>query len=169
MDGMYTETKYKPYYPDASRKDSFKAGIIFQDFVIDLFIRELGIPISIYSSKDYQIGVGENRQGFEIKYDSRILETGNVSIEVAEKSKRDESAPYVRSGILRRDNTIFYVQGNLDIVFLFSKRELVRRYYCDFKDKVREFNGTIKKFHIPLNLAKSIAIKFFELGQGGHA
>ncbi|GAI95954.1 unnamed protein product, partial [marine sediment metagenome] len=41
-------------YPDADRQTVFQEGLEFQDFVVDLLLKDMGIVISNYSSKYYQ-------------------------------------------------------------------------------------------------------------------
>lgn len=151
-----------PKYPDADRKTVFVEALEFQDFVVDLFLKELGIAISNYSSRYYQMNYGENRQGIEIKLDTRILETGNVSIEVAEKSKA-VNVSWVPSGIMRNDNTWLYVQGNYNIVFVFGKSFLKQLYDAKYKDKVWMPKPTIKTFLMPVEEAEKYSIKVFRL------
>jgi len=122
MDG---ETKYKPmteYYGKMLEK-----GKEFQDFITKALIHELGIPLSTYSSKEYQTNTGENVQGIEIKFDDRYKETGNIYIEVMEKSN-PENERYVQSGIYRNDNTWLYLIGDYNEVFIFGKKTLQGMY-----------------------------------------
>jgi hypothetical protein len=98
-------------------------GLQYQDFVTDVLISELGISLSTYNSKKYQYTKGENKQGFEIKFDDKYKETGNIYIEVAEKSN-PENLQYVKSGIYRNDNTWLYLIGNYNEIFIFSKKHL---------------------------------------------
>jgi len=108
--------------------DNYKAclekGLKFQDFVSEKLIEKLGIPLTNFSSREYQTHKGENKQGFEIKFDDRFKETGNIYIEVAEKSNPDNSN-FVKSGIYRRDNTWLYLIGDYSRVFIFSKKLLI--------------------------------------------
>jgi N6-adenosine-specific RNA methylase IME4 len=80
-------------------------------------------------SKKFQYEIGENLQGFEIKYDARCtgdrgtLATNQLSIEIAEKTK-DSNLNYIDSGIYRNDNSWLYIQGNYMMFWIFSKRIL---------------------------------------------
>jgi len=116
MDGV---TNYKVYY-----NEKLQEGLEYQDFITDLLINELGISLSSYSSKKFQNSIGENRQGFEIKFDNRMIDTGNIYIEVKEKSNPD-NANYVDSGIFRNDNTWLYLIGNYESVYIFGKKHLI--------------------------------------------
>lgn len=57
-----------PIYPNAKSKTSYQDGLEFQDFVCDQLL-EYAIVLQNLASKKYQFKVGENLQGFEIKYD----------------------------------------------------------------------------------------------------
>jgi hypothetical protein len=98
-------------------------GLEYQDFVCELLISELGIPVTMYASKKWQIQ-GENRQGLEIKFDDRYETTGNIYIEVAEKADAN-NLNYVRSGIYRDDNTWLFCIGNYSELYIFGKKHLV--------------------------------------------
>jgi hypothetical protein len=143
-------------YPDSKNKNSFQNGMEFQDFVADVLRREMGIVISNYSSAKYQFNVGENRQGIEIKLDKRILETGNISIEIAEKSK-EKLLEYTPSGIMRNDNSWLYLQGNYDILFIFAKKILISLYNAR-KYRIDDL-PTIRRFLLPLQDAEKYAAK----------
>jgi len=148
----------KPNYPDADRLTVFSEGEEYQEYIAEIFTRELGIPIDYYTTKYDQINIGESRQGIEVKLDNRCTETGNVSIEVAEKSC--VAMPYwAPSGIMREDNTWLYVQGNYEIVYLFSKLHLRRIYKVRYQDKVWTPKPTIQTFLMPTEVAETIALK----------
>jgi hypothetical protein len=96
-------------------------GLEYQDFICDLLYR-LGIPLLSYSSKKYQIEKGENKAGFEIKYDKQFAKTTNLWIECYERVIPDK--PYVPSGIFRDDWTWLYVIGDYRMIFVFPKKTL---------------------------------------------
>ena len=103
-------------------EEQLTEGEKFQDYVSDL-LYDSGIPINQYVSREYQYEKGESRAGVEIKYDKKMADTGNIYIELAERHSKDKK--YIKSGILRKDNTKFYVIGNYKRVFMFSKKQLV--------------------------------------------
>lgn len=105
-------------------KEMLSKGLEFQDFVTDILIKELGISLSSYSSVKYQNNKGENKQGFEIKFDDRCKETGNLYIETSEKSN-ENNPNYVDSGIYRNDNAWIYIIGNYEELYIFSKSHLI--------------------------------------------
>ncbi|MFY8248365.1 MAG: hypothetical protein ACOVJ5_01550 [Gloeomargaritales cyanobacterium] len=102
-------------------------GLQFQDFVTDILIKELGISLSSYSSREYQNVKGENKQGFEIKFDDKYIITGNLYIEISEKAN-ENNLKYIDSGIFRNDNTWLYIIGNYNELFIFSKKYLILMY-----------------------------------------
>jgi hypothetical protein len=159
---MGTPSCLRPVYPDADTETTFEEGIEFQDFVADLLMAELGISVTSYTSRKWQQTFGENRQGIEIKRDNRILETGNVSIEVAEKSRADRRS-WTPSGIMRDDNTWLYIQGNPKIVFVFGKTILRLMYEKKYKHFCREPKKTIRTFLLPIDRAMECALKVFDL------
>ena len=93
-------------------KSCLEKGLEYQDFVTDILSNELGISLSNYLSKKYQLK-GENKQGFEIKFDNLYKTTNNIYIEIAEKSNANNEK-FVKSGIFRHDNTWFYIIGDYD-------------------------------------------------------
>jgi hypothetical protein len=146
-------------YPDSKDKYSFQSGLQFQDFVAELFHDKLGMTITNYQSRCYQFGKGENKQGIEIKLDRDILETNNVSIEIAEKTRADLSE-YTPSGIYRPDNSWLYVQGNYKIVFIFAKSTLILLHQSGlYPDKEKP---TVRKFHLPVADARKYAAVVIE-------
>ena len=148
------ETRYK----DSKNKNSVEEGNVFQDYVCDLLLDRCGIIIQNYASKEYQFNKGENKQGFEIKLDNWCYKSKRLSIEIAEKTAIENY--FVESGIYRKDNSIFYVQGNKDIVFLFSKKLLQMLHKSNrYEDKEEP---TIKTFYLPFSDAIRYCITYFE-------
>lgn len=121
------------YQGNSDHQNSLEVGHEFQDFITEKLAKEFGIAITIFQSKKYQFQRGESLQGVEIKYDARstgdctykqYAATGNVAIEIAEKSHAGikEFSP---SGIYRRDNSWIYVVGNFDCAWIFMKKHLI--------------------------------------------
>lgn len=99
-----------------------ETGRQFQDVVTgELYQR--GIVIVGYASRRFQRSHGENMLGAEIKRDGQFRETGNLYIEIAEKSHPDR-ATYVPSGIFREDNSWLFVIGDEETVYIFSTKYL---------------------------------------------
>ena len=141
--------------------DSFEVGNEFQDFVC-IELAKQGIILQNINSKKFQFNVGENLQGFEIKYDARCTgdrgttATNQLSIEIAEKTRADNSK-FVPSGIYRNDNSWLYIQGNFKTFWIFSKKLLI---LLHFSRRYKEHElPTIKKFYLPLEDADSFCAK----------
>lgn len=105
------------------RANKIESGQLYQDFVVDLLFQSLGLAVVQYTSRFYQMQVGESRTGVEIKHDEKYVKTGNLWIEVSEKA-RPRAGDYAPSGVNRGDNTWLYVIGDYDTVFGFPKRFL---------------------------------------------
>lgn len=139
-----------------------EVGLIYQDFVVEK-LYEKGIPIVGYSSKKYQYSKGENKNGYEIKFDNRRKETGNLYIEIAEKSDANNKS-FVPSGIYRDDNAWLYIIGDYDKIYILSKKHL--RFLFEnnesflFENSGSYFNFTLKD--TPTSQGFLIPAKFAE-------
>lgn len=100
------------------------AGQEYQDYIAAHLTKHYGIAITTFSSKKYQYSHGETLQGFEIKHDMKLNKTGNVYIETDEKSN-PKNPYFIRSGIYRLDNSIFYSIGDYVENFVFAKKHLI--------------------------------------------
>ena len=119
---MTKENKdYDTYY-----KEKFEQGTDYQDFVIKELYNQ-GIILISYTSKKSQYE-GENMSGFEIKNDNKFRETGNLYIELAEKS-HPSNPQYVPSGIYRNDNSWLLIR--------FSTTEPLLRLYTESNSPAR--------------------------------
>lgn len=143
-------------------KEMLEKGLIYQDFVVER-LYDIGLPIISYSSKKYQNLIGENKCGFEIKFDDKFKDTGNLYIEIAEKSNYS-NVSFIPSGIYRNDNTWLYIQGNYEKIFIFSKKQLILLH----KNEINKFKKieilTSKGFLIPAKHAEDVlAIKIINI------
>jgi len=144
----------KPNYSqnNSGHNDSFEIGNEFQDFVC-MELAKQNIILQNINSKKFQFEVGENLQGFEIKYDSRCTgdsgstPTNRLSIEIAEKTKAANPV-YISSGIYRNDNSWLYIQGNYMCFWIFSKN-LLQKLHQSGRYEEHEL-PTVKKFYLPL-------------------
>lgn len=154
----YHEDTYKPQLEEAAR---------YQDFITDELLKR-GLVLNQYASREYQRRVGESASGIEIKYDKRMSDTGNVYIEVAEKS--NPSMPsYTASGVCRNDNTWLYLIGDYDKALLMSKRQL---YVCTKNSEWCARNGVLFRetptslgYTFPVECCKRfLCLRLFEFG-----
>jgi len=105
------------------------------------------------SSKKFQISIGENLQGFEIKNDNLFRKTHNLYIEIAEKSNVKNEF-YVSSGIFRHDNTWIYCIGDYDSCFLIQKKVLQAMQKMGKYKTVENALKTSKGFLLPVSEAQ---------------
>ena len=108
---------YKQLY-----QERLPIGQEFQDHCAALFLHELHIPLVNFQSKDWQFKIGENAQGFEIKYDQHFSNTKNFWIEVQQRVTLDQS--YYDAGIYQKDNAWMYCIGDYSVLYLFGKHFL---------------------------------------------
>jgi len=132
-----------------------KEGLYYQDVVVEK-LYEMGIPLISYSSKEFQHMIGENKAGIEIKNDQKFRNTGNFYIEIAEKSNPNNEY-FVKSGIYRDDNTWLYIIGDMEGIYIFSKKQL-KLLYQSKKFKEVE-TDTSKGFLLPLKDSDSYILK----------
>lgn len=159
----------KPIDWDLDRKktDYFKkklqAGHEFEVWVEQEF-KEEGIDIGFFLDEEGQYS-GENSFGIEIKHDMRLAETGNIYIEYQERLKN--SMGWVNSGVLKEDNTIYWIIGSPEEYYLFKKDDLLELYQTVIASNVKvqgcrlvaeKANQTSKGFIISRKKAKEICI-----------
>jgi hypothetical protein len=103
-------------------KTQLERGQVFQDFCYEILSRN-GINTVGYGSKLFQQRFGENKAGIEIKYDDKFKTSGNLWIEIAEKSN-PQNAEYVESGIYR--DCTEYLIGDYNTIFRLATNVLRR-------------------------------------------
>lgn len=129
----------------------------FEIFVENEF-RKLGIEIGLYKTKEGQYS-GETEIGLEIKYDMQLEKTGNIYIEFQEKTSPNDKY-FFDSGILKQDNTKWWLIGNKEEHYFIAKSELLKYYKNITREVITE---TSKGFVIPREEAKKLCITtYFE-------
>jgi len=144
-------------YPNAPRSDTIEAGNIFEDYVCDR-LSGMGIVLRTYKSKQFQLGKGENRIGWEIKLDEGVIKYKHLSIEIAERSRNDPALKWTNSGIYRNDNSWLYVHGNMETFWILFKPALVK-FFEDTHPATQEKFGTIKTFYLEYQDADKLGIR----------
>lgn len=115
-------------------KQQLADGQAFERYIKEQLLLRREIHLEIIEDKKEQYTIGETRQGYEIKLDKRYKDTGNLYIEIKEKS--NPANPYfVPSGIFRQDNTHTWIIGDYTQVYLFNKQKLIELY--ESKDYLR--------------------------------
>ena len=123
-------------------KKKFIKGTEYQDFLTE-YLYKIGLPLFTYTSKKWQTKKGENKLGVEIKFDDKHKETGNLYIEIQERTETYYN--YVPSGIFRNDNTWIYIQGNYDIAYVFFKKHLKSFYKTTGINRIKEIQEKTSK------------------------
>jgi hypothetical protein len=134
----------------------------FQDFIVDQLYQE-GIPVVMHTSEKKQV-LGENKFGIEFKHDKKMENTGNVYIEYAEKSDPN-NINFVKSGILRDDNSWLWAIANDKVIYIVSKRVLRQIY--EKKPPFARFvsTPTSKGFLLKIDLIEQIAEKVIRVNE----
>lgn len=99
---------------------------------IDWLFRQYRIDIGLYYGKEQQYRMGETAAGIEIKLDKRSMDTGNYYIEYQERMT--EWSVWVNSGILKEDDTKFYLLGTMEKFVIFERGWLME-YYRELVEK----------------------------------
>lgn len=116
---LWKDRKHSDYF--IAQLESSHAFEVF----IDCAFKQLGVDIGLYYGRNAQYS-GESDAGIEIKYDKRSKETHNFYIEYQERMWNTGS--WVDSGILKDDNSRFFLYGTMSGYVIF-KRETLLNYY----------------------------------------
>lgn len=143
-----------PYY-----KQMLEKGLHYQDFVVEQLYK-IGLPIVSYSSKEFQNLIGENKAGIEIKLDQNFRNTNNFYIEYEEKSN-ENNQNFIKSGILRNDNSWLYLIGDYKTIYIFSKKQLILLLNSDTLRKVE--TKTSRGILLPISLSEKYCIKIIDV------
>lgn len=154
--GGETKSKMTQLY-----KYNLSRGKAYEQYIIENLPEFLGQDLTLYDNVQDQYNIGETVQGYEIKYDAKYEETGNLYIEISEKTDKNNTH-YVASGINRSDNTHTWIIGNYNDVFLFKKNTLIEIYKNNLYFK---FVQTLTSKGILLNkeLIEKHKLKHFKL------
>lgn len=149
-------------YPNNKHANPLQIGEAYQRKVAEAIKAQYNYQIHYYTDKQDQYNIGESSEGFEIKYDSWIGRSGRLSIEIGEKTKIILPV-FSASGIFRKDNTIWYCQGDDRYCWIFIKRELQEYYYKNRPLVISNNPPTIKKFYLPERIADAMAKRKIKL------
>ena len=145
-------------YANGYYQNKLQEGLEFQD-VVTKALYQCGIVVVGFSSRRFQFQEGENMLGAEIKRDGKFRSTGNLYIEIAEKSHPDNER-YIDSGIHRKDNSWLFVIGDEKTVYIFSTKYL-RMLQKRYKQVEKP---TSLGFLLPIPDAEKYCIRKMELG-----
>ena len=124
------DQRYHTQYYIEKLQESF----LFELYIYTLFL-ENGMDLNPYLTEEGQ-NTGENEKGVEIKNDTMYKTTNNVYIEYQEKSNVLNSV-FVNSGILKDDNTKFFLIGDRDKFWIFDKQQLVALFNQEYAKNQR--------------------------------
>lgn len=155
MDGVMKYKNTELYSKNLSK------GEKYQEFVKGVFKEKLNINLNFYKTKKEQYNIGETQEGYEVKFDDMLERTGNIYIEFCEKTNK-ENKEYIPSGVLRNDNTKFYVIGNYKEIYIFKKYKLLNFFVnLNFNNKIHliKTTQTSKGFLLNYNLRENLIHK----------
>ena len=144
-------------------KIKYKEGKKFEKFIINDFWGKLECfpnELHLIETKIRQRN-GETEEGFEIKFDNVSISSGNLYIEYMEKKHRTDRC-YVNSGILKSDNSKYWIIGNYNFVFIIKKQVLFDLYFEGNLKKVE--TPTSRGYLLPIEKARSICELYYILG-----
>jgi hypothetical protein len=158
MNQQLLDTSRKEYN-NGYYKEKLQEGLQFQDIVTEALYQR-GIIVIGYASQKYQQTKGENMLGAEIKRDGKFRETGNLYIEMSEKTHPDKP-DYIPSGIFREDNSWLFVIGDEKLIYIFSTKYL--QMLITSKGYAKVEKPTSRGFLMPLIEADKYCIRKIEL------
>ncbi|MFV8362987.1 hypothetical protein ACNQGO_06305 [Flavobacterium sp. ZT3P35] len=124
-------------WSDRSKTDYYKVKLqesfIFENQIANILEKEYDLEIGQYLTPEGQYDLGENALGIEIKNDTLIAKYGNVYIEYQEKSKSSNSV-FINSGILKNDNSIYFLIGTIDAFYIFKKKRLLEIFFEEIEN-----------------------------------
>jgi len=127
--------------------NQLQEGQKFQDYCAYVLQTKLSIGVINFQSKEFQFKFGENMQGVEFKFDNLFQNTGNLWIEVEERTNPELN--YSNSGILRKDNSWLYCIGDYRVLYIFSKKFLANLYNSKRYEVIENNLMTSKGFLLP--------------------
>lgn len=139
---------------------------------IDKMLEQRGITLVLFYSKDEQYNQGENALGIEIKRDIKSWETGNLYIEYAERL--NPYGEWVASGIFKKDNTKYFLIGDIGRFHILRKSDLLKIYelikangFNEYKGikLVKARRGTSLGFIIPIEIANKMSLSLDQLSK----
>ena len=135
-------------------KKQYELGLQYQDFATDI-MRVAGMSFTGYASKKYQFEKGENMIGWEMKLDNKTKDTGNLYMEISEKTNKGLGPGSVDSGIYREDNSWLYLIGDRTTLYIFAKRQLRMAYEKGYYSPRTTKTATGEGFLLPTEKTKT--------------
>ncbi|HAT4307411.1 TPA: hypothetical protein I9080_001195 [Clostridium perfringens] len=138
----------------------------FEVYIDNLF-KKNGVDIGLYYGRNGQY-TGESEAGIEIKRDMRSLETGNMYFEYMERHYN--YGEWVNSGILKDDNTRYFLIGDINEFYIIPKvrlceilEKLMNKEYVKGARLVEARRGTSKGFIISKSEIERVSLSLEDL------
>lgn len=137
---------------------------------IDYLFKQHGYDIGLFYGKSQQYNQGETSAGIEIKCDKMLRKTGNVYIEY--KERLNKYGNWVDSGILKKDQTNYFLIGTIEEFYIIPRENLLKYYkrLVENKEKISGMrvveelkHGTSKGFVMSRQWAKKDSISVEEV------
>lgn len=141
--------------------ECFEAGLQYQDYVVDAFLKFFRMPLPLYQSKFYQREKGESACGVEIKYDRCFASTRHLWIELAEKTSPEQES-YRPSGV--NCDAWLYIIGDYEAIFLFGTKTL--RTIAVRYSQIENNRGTSLGYLLPEAHARHYALRALDIDAG---
>jgi len=132
----------------------YAEGTDFQNFVLKVLEEEFAWMIRAHNTDEEQVTIGENSAGFEVKYDKKFRDTGNLWIECQERS--NTKLPYSPAGIFANDNAWLFIMGDYKTLYIFSKKQL--KVECEKRRKIINHMDTSIGFLLPIKDADHLIL-----------
>ena len=113
-----SDTLDKPY------DEQLVIGQLYEKYLNAVMSHLKGRTVIGYETQKEQYEIGENDACIEVKRDGKFRKTGNLYVETSEKTK-ESNRYFVKSGILRIDNSVWWIEGDEKLAWLFYKKDLI--------------------------------------------
>ena len=147
-------------------QDKLEEGQAFERFVGEELAR-YGIVLRPYRTFREQVEFGENELGLEIKRDGEVHRTGNLWVEIEEKTYPTDPE-WITSGIYRPDNSRWYGIGDEQQFYVFTKPTLQGLHRLGLYTVRLNHRRTSRGFLMPVADAAAWCKRRFLMQPDGH-
>ncbi len=152
----------KPVLWDDRKKTEYftrqlEEAFLFENYIANLLKDQFNMEIGAYMDAQGQYDLGENALGIEIKNDKLVQKTRNLYIEYEEKSNSNNNK-YVSSGILKNDNTRYFLIGTAQEFYILPKIRLLEIYQMTLDGKLK---GRTRLVQIATSKGVLLPLKYF--------
>jgi hypothetical protein len=133
---------------------SLKDGEQYQRYINECLVAVGSSSFHTYTTKEDQRNKGENVEGVEVKYDKKVSSTGNLWIEVSEKTDPSHHH-FVPNGIYSKHAKYYFI-GNYNIAYFFDVETLRGLHQNKRYTEITNNTGTSRGFLLPVADLKNI-------------